>query len=300
MRLLSKSIFTASRPVTIPRKSWNFSATDGGWMNINESPDPRSSLWAFMAHLLRFHRMQRGSSGGALAELLNCARSSISRLENGEAKLTDAQAAQLDKAWTTGGLFGVLLFYARLGHDPNWFKSFTEAEIRASVMKIYAGQLIPALLQTPEYARAVLTAGRWPDVEGAVKARMARQSLLTRKDPPDVWILLAETALLCHVGGKAAMRNQLNRLLELSELPNVTLRVVPNPAGANLGLDGPFKIVTLKEGMVAYVEALNGGRLIPEASEVSDLDMRFARIGAVAEPIDSSRRLIQELMETFK
>lgn len=269
-------------------------------MNINESPDPRSSLWAFMAHMLRFHRTQRGVSGGALADLLNCARSSISRLENEEAKLTDAQAAQLDEAWTTGGLFGVLLFYARLGHDPNWFKSFTDTEIRASVMKIYAGQLIPALLQTPEYARALMTVGRVADVEGSVKARMARQRLLTRKDPPDVWVLLAETALLCHVGGKEVMRAQLARLLEVSELPNVTLRVVPNSAGANLGLDGPFKIVTLKEGMVAYVEALNGGRLVPEASEVGELDTRFQRIGAVAEPIDSSRRLIKQLMETFR
>jgi transcriptional regulator with XRE-family HTH domain len=268
-------------------------------MNINESPDPRSSLWAFMAYMLRFHRMQRGESGAALAELLNCARSSISRLENGDAKLTPKQAAEVDEAWTTGGLFGVLLYYARLGHDPNWFKSFTEAEVRASVMKIYSGQLIPAVLQTPEYARAVLTAGRWPDVEGAVKARMARQGLLTKKDPPDVWVLLAETVLLPHVGGKKAMHRQLGRLLELSELPNVTLRVVPNTAGANYGLDGPFKIVTLKEGMVAYVEALNGGRLVPETSEVADLDTRFDRIGAVAESVESSRRLIRELMETF-
>ncbi len=129
---------------------------------------------------------------------------------------------------------------------------------------------------------------------------MARQSLLTSKNPPDVWVLLAETALLCHVGGKETMRNQLARLLELSELPNVTLRVVPNSAGANSGLDGPFKIVTLKEGMVAYVEALNGGRLIPETSEVGELDIRFQRIGDVAEPIDSSRRLIEQLMETYK
>ncbi|WP_185792392.1 helix-turn-helix domain-containing protein [Actinoallomurus bryophytorum] len=294
------SITGAPLCVTIPRNFWNFPAQEPVPMNINESPDPRSSLWAFMAYLLRFHRMQQGASGGALADLLNCARSSISRLENAEAKLTDAQAAQVDEAWRTGGLFGVLLYYARLGHDPNWFKSFTEAEVRASVMKIYAGQLVPALLQTPEYARAVLTAGRWPDVEGAVNARMTRQNLLTRKDPPDVWVLLAETALLVHVGGKEVMRDQLARLLELSELPNVTLRVVPNTAGANFGLDGPFKIVTLKEGMVAYVEALNGGRLVPEASEVAGLETRFERIGAVAEPLDSSRRLIQELMETFR
>ncbi|GLY86310.1 helix-turn-helix domain-containing protein [Actinoallomurus iriomotensis] len=268
-------------------------------MNINESPDPRSSLWAFMAYLLRFHRMERGMSGGALADLLNCARSSISRLENADAKLTDAQAAQVDQEWRTGGLFGLLLYYARLGHEPNWLKSFNELVARAFVIKIYSGQLIPGLLQTPEYARALFVAGREPDIPSAVEARMARQDPLHRPDPPEVWVLLAETALLCHVGGRKVMRDQLARLLELSELPNVILRVVPNSAGANLGLDGPFKIVTVKEGSVAYLDALNGGRLAPETSEVAALDARFNRIGAVAEPMDSSRRLIREVMETF-
>jgi transcriptional regulator with XRE-family HTH domain len=235
-------------------------------MNINESPDPRSSLWAFMAYLLRFHRMERGVSGAALADLLNCARSSISRLEHADAKLTDAQAARVDEEWRTGGLFGVLLYFARLGHEPNWLKSFDELMARAFVIKIYSGQVIPGLLQTPEYARALFAAGREPDVDAAVQARMARQGPLSRQDPPEIWVLLAETALLCHVGGRKVMRARLGRLLELSELPNVILRVVPNTAGANLGLDGPFKIVTVKEGAVAYLDALNGGRLAPDTS----------------------------------
>jgi hypothetical protein len=61
-----------------------------------------------------------------------------------QAGLTDAQAAQIDEAWRTGGLFGVLLYYARLGHDPNWLKSVTELLFRASIIKIYSRQLIPA------------------------------------------------------------------------------------------------------------------------------------------------------------
>ena len=268
-------------------------------MNINESPDPRSSLWAFMAYMLRFYRMQRGESGGELAELLNCARSSISRLENAEARLTDAQADKVDDAWATGGLFGVLLYYARVGHDPNWFQSFIDPLLRASVIQTYAGQLIPGMLQTPEYARALFTTGRERNIDAAVKARMALQAPLTRKAPAEVWVLLAETALLCHVGGKKVMRDQLGQLLELSELPNVILRVVPNSAGSNLGLDGPFTVVTVKEGRLGFVEALNGGRLVSEISEVAELDTRFHLIGAQAEPVDSSRRLIRELMGTF-
>ena len=155
----------------------------------------------------------------------------------------------------TGGLFGVLLFYARLGHDPNWLKSFTELVARASVIKIYSGQLVPGLLQTPIRARSPHGRTRGRDVEGAVKTRMARRTLLTRKDPPEIWVLLAETALLCHVGGNEVMREQLGKLLEFSELPNVVLRVVPNSAGESRS-GRPFQIVTVKEGIVAYVEAV--------------------------------------------
>ncbi|MFI0447114.1 helix-turn-helix transcriptional regulator [Actinomadura sp. 6N118] len=271
-------------------------------MNINESPDPRSSMWAWIAYSLRFHRMQRGLTGDAVGKLLNCARSSISRLENGEAKLDEKQAAILDEAWNTGGHFGIMVWYARQGHDPTWFKSFTEFEARASSMKIYSGQLIPALFQTPAYARALLIEGREPglDLDLAVSARMSRQSILTRKSPPDVWVLLAETALGCLVGGATVMREQLGKLLEFSELPNVFLRVVPNSAGANPGLDGSFKIIKVKEGQVGYVDAFHGGRLVADPAEVERFAVKFDQIGTVALPIDASRALIKQLMETLK
>ncbi|MFF0526496.1 Scr1 family TA system antitoxin-like transcriptional regulator [Actinomadura nitritigenes] len=88
-------------------------------------------------------------------------------------------------------------------------------------------------------------------------------------------------------------------MLTMSRMPNVILRVVPRSAGAHEGLDGPFKIITVREGEVGFVEAPNGGRLVMEASEVRGLKLRFDRIGAVALPVDSSRRLIEQLMESF-
>lgn len=97
---------------------------------------------------------------------------------------------------------------------------------------------------------------------------MARQAILASASPPELWVLLAETALQCLVGGKAVMHEQLARLVELSVLPNVTLRIVPNSAGANPGLDGSFKVIKVKEGKAAFVEAPNGGRLVLNAAEV--------------------------------
>ena len=212
-------------------------------MHINESPDPRLNLSSAIAFYLRYHRMQRGQSGDVVARWLNRSRSSISRLENAESQLKESEAAILDERWNTGGLFGVLLWYARLGHDPNWNKTYLAFEQRASEIRMYGGQLIPAYFQTPDYARALLKAGRSKILEKAVEDRISRQSILHRHDAPELWVLLAETVLAPLVGGADTMRKQLAQLLELSELPHVVLRIVPNSAGANEGLDGPFKVL---------------------------------------------------------
>ncbi|MFB4302266.1 DUF5753 domain-containing protein [Actinomadura sp. NTSP31] len=158
---------------------------------------------------------------------------------------------------------------------------------------------MPALLQTPAYARALLTAGREKEIETAVKDRLKRQSILEREPPTELWVLLAETTLEVTVGGEQVMREQLARLVTMSTFPHVTLRVVPNSAGANPGLDGSFKIIKVKEGEVAFVEAPNGGRLVAEVAEVETFKLRFDRIGAVVLPVDSSRTLIKQYMEAM-
>ncbi|WP_168221135.1 DUF5753 domain-containing protein [Actinomadura sp. WMMA1423] len=268
-------------------------------MNINEPPDPRLNLWATIAFFLRFQRMQHGQTGDTVARWLNRSRSSISRLESGESQLKESEAAILDAKWNTGGLFATLLWFARLGHDPNWNKNYLAFEERASEMRSYDGQLIPALLQTPEYARALLLAGRPKNLEKSVEARMARQAILHKPDPPEIWVLIAETALGPQVGGRDVLREQVAHLIRLSELPNVILRIVPNAAGANEGLDGPFKVLKVKEGEIAFLEAPNGGRLELDAEEVVGLRNRFDRIGAAALPVEMSRALLKDTVENI-
>lgn len=266
-------------------------------MNINEPPDPKLNLWATIAFFMRFQRTRHGQTGDTVARWLNRSRSSISRLESGESQLKESEARILDAKWNTGGLFATLLWFARLGHDPNWNKNYLAFEERASEMRTYDGQLIPALFQTPEYARALLLAGRPKNLEKAVEARMARQAILQRPNPPEIWVLIAETALGPQVGGRDVLRQQVAHLLRLSELPNVILRIVPNSAGANEGLDGPFKVLTVKEGEIGFLEAPNGGRLELDAEEVMGLRNRFDRIGAMALPVELSRALLRDAME---
>lgn len=256
-------------------------------------------MWAWIAYALRWNRIERGETGDVLAKRLNCARSTISRLESGEAKLADKQAAVCDKEWRTGDFFATALYYARLGYSPNWLQSLTEFENRASMIYSYAGQLVPALLQTPDYARALLVAGRNKDVEGDLAKRMARQVLLDKPDPPELSVLLSESVLDIPVGGPAVMCAQLGHLLAMSERSNIVVRVVPRDAGAHEGLDGPFKIFTVREGDVGFVEAPTGGRLVPETDEARELRSRFERIGNVALPVHSSRKLITSLMEAM-
>ncbi|RKS79821.1 hypothetical protein BZB76_1300 [Actinomadura pelletieri DSM 43383] len=266
-------------------------------MNVNEPPDPRLNLWATIAFYLRFFRTQHGQTGDTVARWLNRSRSSISRLESGESQLKENEAKILDARWNTGGLFGVLLWFARLGHDPNWNKNYLAFEERSSEIRMYEGQLVPDLFQTPGYARALLLAGRPKNLEKSVEARIARQTVLHRASAPEVWVLIAETVLGPDVGGRDVMREQIAHLIRLSHLPNVILRIVPNSAGANEGLDGPFKVLRVKEGEIGYLVAPNGGRLELDTEEVAGLRKRFDRIGAIALPVEMSRALLKDAME---
>jgi transcriptional regulator with XRE-family HTH domain len=263
------------------------------------SPDPKSSMWAWLAHDLRFYRTQRGLSGEAVGKLINCGRSSVSRLENNEAKLDERQAAVLDERWQTGGHFSTILWYARLGHDPNWFKQHLDIEAEAFVIKVYEASLVPGLLQLPEYARELLTAGGAPNVEELVAERMSRQAILDRESPPLLLVLLSENVLHWPVGGAVVMRKQLAHLLELADRPNIGIRVVPRSAGAHPGLDGSFKIMTGASGDVAFTESPGGGRLVPSTTEVRSYVTRYDRIGQKALPEDQSRQLIIKIMEAM-
>ncbi|MGH3388192.1 MAG: DUF5753 domain-containing protein [Actinomadura sp.] len=207
---------------------------------------------------------------------------------------------ELDREYGTGGLLGFLLYHAKAGHNPDWLQTHLELEPRSSVTKIYELGWVPGLFQIEDYARAAFTAFGVKDVDGQVAQRMERQQILTKDDPPWFWVLLAQPVLEWQVGGPEVMRSQLIRLLEISELPNVVLRVLPKTAGAHVGLDGTFKIMKIAGANVVYTEAMGGGRLVQVSSEVEIFENRFDRIGAAALPTDSSRRLIESMVENSR
>ena len=269
-------------------------------MPARELLNPDASLWDWMAADLRFWREKHGLSGSQMGQIMSCSRHTVSNLEAGRFKLTDAQAAAIDSRFELNRHFQRLLKYAREGHDPNWFQEHLTYEAKAKQHKLYELSVIPGLLQTEAYMRYQFTEAGVRDIDGQVAARLARQKILTKQSPPLLWVLLDEGAIDRPMGGPEIMREQLAWLLELSALHRMSVRVVPKTAGWHDGLAGSFKVMTVGASDAVYTEANGGGRLVLGAAEVESFAVRDDKIGVKALPEDSSRSLIKEVMEAMR
>lgn len=267
--------------------------------------DPMSSMWAWLAYDLRRYRQSRGETLAAAGSAMGVSPQTFSNYEATFRRPDLKGVKALDKAWNTLGHFTRIFTYAQTAHVPDWFREHLEYEARARILRIWEPLVVPGLLQNEEYARTVFKVEgandeRANDVEADVRVRMARQELLSRKSPPRVHVLLDEGVLDRPVGGPKIMRAQLAHLLEVSQLPNVNLRVHPRSDGYHRGLAGPFKIMTCDpEGDVAYTEAAEGGRLVLDSAGVRRFAARFDDIGAEALGRTATRELIKRVMEVM-
>ena len=259
--------------------------------------DPDSSLWAWLAHDLRFYREKYGLSQTAMGRVIGRSATNLSNCEAGRRRITSKEAKALDVRFKTGGHFQRLLRFAQRGHDPNWFKQFVDLEKQATVIKTFEALTVPGLLQIPEYAYALIEAGGAPDPTQIVERRMARQAILESSPPVLLWVLISESVLDWPIGGRTVMRKQLAHLLDVSERPNIGIRVIPKITGAYAGVDGSFTIISGETGDVAYTESPGGGRLVPSTPEVQSYGVRYDRISQVALPTEPSRIMIEEAME---
>lgn len=259
--------------------------------------DPESSMWDWLTHDLQFLCRKYDLSYAELGRLLQRSRQNVSNIMAGRRQIKEKDADIIDTRYDTGGHFGRVLSWARRGHSPDWFEQYTEREIVASVVKTYEALAIPALFQTPEYARTLVAASGEENVEELFARRMDRQSILTRDNPPMVWAIISQNAIDWPVGGADAMRKQLAHLLELSESPSVGMRVLPRSSGGHAGFDGSFCLFSGEDGNAAYVEAPGGGRLILSPAEIRSFGLLYDRVGQSALPESLSRELIQKGME---
>ncbi|WP_410597848.1 helix-turn-helix domain-containing protein [Amycolatopsis sp. lyj-23] len=163
---------------------------------------------------------------------------------------------------------------------PEWFQLYLGLEAAAARISSYDAQIVPGLLQTPEYAEAVIRAGerRLPDheVTRRVELRMARSAILTRDEqPPQLWTVLDESVLYRQVGGPAVLRAQLDHLVAMAELPNIDLQLLPADRGAHAGIEGTFTILDYPDEFApdpgtAYVETRRRGIYYELPEDVRD------------------------------
>ncbi|MEU9895184.1 helix-turn-helix domain-containing protein [Streptomyces phaeochromogenes] len=181
---------------------------------------------------------------------------------------------------------------------PDWFSAYVSLETGAKTLRTYEPHYVTGLLQTYNYARAVLRGG-FPnesdeDLGRRVDLRLRRQSLLERPDAPTLWVVMEETVLHRMVGGAEVMREQIERLLEVSELDHVSVDVVPFTAGAHIGACAPFTYFRFEERElpdVVYSEILSASVYLDQRSDVAGHLEAHNRMSLLTSSADSKALL---------
>jgi transcriptional regulator with XRE-family HTH domain len=258
-------------------------------------------------------RRLRGLAGLTQAQAEQAAglgETSLSRYENATSSMNMASAEKLLRVYGVdderlaqllevvrasrrrGGLTGVR------GVVPTWLEDLVALERDASTVQELAIRVVPGYLQTEDYARAVLSAGLiGADVERHVRARMERARLLDRPEPPEYWLVIAESALQVQVGGPEVMRKQLERIVEIAQRPNVTIQVLPDSHGAHVCMHTAFIVLSFAiapEFSVVYMDYPTGSLYRDEPAEVEHYHRAYRHLIKAALPDAQSLELIEQ------
>lgn len=185
---------------------------------------------------------------------------------------------------------------------PDWFSLYVSLEGEASLIRAYEPHFVPGLLQTPRYAHALLGIGfphaTTEQLDRRVALRMERQTLLSRPDAPRLWAVVDETVLRRPVGDADVMRAQIDHLLEVTRMPNVTLQIAPFAAGPHPGMFGPFQLFRFSIPElpdVIYVENLTSASYFDERAEVAAYLEALDRMSTQAAPASRTEALLGDL-----
>ncbi len=269
---------------------------------------PKGTPRAVFGAMLRHYRTQAGLTQDQVGALAHVSGKLISAYENGWRVPTRATTSDLDTVGelSTRGALTELWDQFEEGMNylayPAWFHDWPDMEAAASALRWFEPLLVPGLLQTDLYSRALFAAriGSTEDeIEELVAARLKRQEVLAGPNPPTLWVIIDEWALRRPVGNRHVMLEQVNRLLEAAQKPNIVFEVIPADAGAHEGLyGGGFAIADFEDApSVAYQESAAQGQIVREPEHVRTLMSRWTTLGTEALPRKAS---ITRLKETAK
>ncbi|MFE7372441.1 helix-turn-helix domain-containing protein [Streptomyces anulatus] len=265
--------------------------------------DPQSSMAALFGSRLRKLRVAAGLTQTEVGVLAHVVDSRIAQLERATGAKPSLELTRvLDKELVADELLIDLWPYVYREAYPDWSRAFIAYSARAAVIREYASHVVPGLLQTPEYARALLSVGHTlrdaEHLEERLAARLDRQVRLTGPDRPELWIILDEAVLRRPVGGAAVMQGQLEKLLRMAEEPNVTIQVLPFDQGAHGSLGGSLTVLVMPDGTeIAYTEGAHYGQLTEEPDEVERFVLTYDQLRAMALPPLMSLAMIRSVLE---
>jgi len=268
------------------------------------------------AHLRRLREAQDITRETAGWEIRS-SESKISRLELGRVSFKERDVSDLLT------LYGVddeeerarLLALAREANNPgwwhrygdvlpSWFQSYLGLEAAAVLIRNYEVQFVPGLLQTEEYARAVVMLGHGHtsthEVDRRVHLRLERQRLLTRARPPQVWAVIDEAVLRRPIGGAKVMRAQIEALIEATELPNVRLQVIGFHVGGHAAAGGAFSILRFPDQDlpdVVYVEQLTSALYLDKREDVEYYATAMERLCIEADPPERTGQILRDTLK---
>lgn len=260
---------------------------------------------------LRRLRRDQGVTQHAVARAINVSKSLIAAFESGRLIPQLDAAERLDAYFGTENTLRMMVADAHTAREQERerhqrhapiYESWPAIESSAWLLRNYQPLLVPGLLQTEAYARAVLIstmAFSSAEIQEHVTARMARQELLGRERPPQMLSVIDQAVLRRVAGGPPVMREQCEKLLRWGELPTITVQVVPEDAGLYVGTGGPVALATTDHGTYGFLDDQAGGRTIDDRGAVCSLVRRWETIRGYALSERQSLALISRMMEEW-
>ncbi|MFD9790450.1 helix-turn-helix domain-containing protein [Streptomyces sp. NPDC059070] len=266
---------------------------------------------------LRRLRELKGMTAEEVAERLLVSQSKISRLENGRRSISQRDVRDLCGVYEVEDhrIVDSLMQMAKDSRQQGWWHAFGDIpysvyiglETDAASLRVYESLIVPGLLQTREYAQAVIE-GMWPeatssDIDKRIQIRLKRQDRLTDPNNPlRFWVVIDEALLRRVVGNERIMRDQLLHLAQLSEQPHVTLQVLPYDAGAHPGMYGKFAILEFHDAMdasVVYLEGVTSDLYLEKANDVQSYTVMYEHLRAKALSAEQSRDFIHRVADGY-
>lgn len=261
---------------------------------------------------LRQLRAESGWTTEEAASRIGWSRSKLNRMETGEGKPTPGDMAILCDLYSVPEpTRSALVTLAKEAGRRGWWTSYKDVfvgsyvglEDEAAVISEWGVQLIPGLLQTEDYARAVINTGAHISAEEAdrrVMARMARRTLVSRPNAPELRVVLDEAVLHRPIGGVEVMNEQLRALITATRRPNVSVRVLPYAVGEHAGLEGSFIVLEFGQDAdldIAYVEGTAGDVYVESSDHVDRYKVTFESICKLALSAEQSRAMITKYIK---